>query len=66
MIKKSWFILELFTDLPEDHTSNFANTEQVENITVQASDMIASNSVYINDEEHYIYENKLEVIHIES
>ncbi len=34
MIKKSWFILELFTDLPEDHTTNFAIVEQVENITV--------------------------------
>lgn len=65
-MNKSWFILELFTDLPKEHTSNFTNIELVENITVQASDIAASNSVYINDKERYIYENKLEVIHIES
>ena len=50
MIKKSWFVLELFTDLPEDHTTNFTIVEQVENITVQVSEII--------DKEHYIHKEQ--------
>lgn len=59
MIKKSWFVLELFTDLPEDHTSNFTNIEQVENITVvEQVENITVQVSEIIDKEHYIHEKQ--------
>ena len=66
LMNKSWFILELFTDLPEDHSSNFINTKQDNNIVVQVDNMMNINGIYRNEEYYYVYKDKLEVIHIES
>ena len=62
MIKKSWFILDLYTPTPPEYTDDFIYMKEDENGTI--TDNVEGNP-YTHTAEHYVYDNKPEVIHIE-